>query len=52
MEVDLETNYTQDFDLNIDLHIVDVKDVAPPTIKVSDAKRHASLLSSYLLKNS
>ena len=24
-------------------------DVAPPTIKLSDAKRHASLLSSFLL---
>ena len=28
---------------------VDVDDVAPPTIKLSDAKCHASLLSSFLL---
>ena len=50
-DVALGTNYTQDFDLNIDLHLVDV-DVAPPIVKLSDAKRHASLLSSFLLENS
>ena len=27
---------------------VDVDDVAPPTLKLSDAKRHATLLSSFL----
>ena len=27
-------------------------DVAPPTIKLSDTNHHASLLSSFLLKNS
>ena len=27
-------------------------DVTPPTIKLSDAKRRASLLSSFLLENS
>jgi hypothetical protein len=47
---------SQDFDLNIDLDsvsdLVDVDDVAPPTIKHSDAKRHASLWSSFLLENS
>ena len=42
------TNHAQDFDLNIDLHSVDVDDVASPTIKPSDAKRHASLVSSFL----
>jgi hypothetical protein len=42
----------QGFDLNVDLHSVDVDDVAPPTIKLSDAKRHASLLSNLLLDNS
>jgi hypothetical protein len=31
---------------------MDVDDVTSPTIKLSDAKRHASLLSSFLLKNS
>ena len=48
----LGVNHAQDFDLNVDLHSVDVDDVAPPTIKLSDAKRHASLLSNILLGNS
>ena len=48
----LGTNSAQDFDLNVDLDSVDVDDVAPPTVKLSDAKRHASLLSSFLLENS
>ena len=48
----METNYAQDFDLNIDLHSVDVNDVAPPTIKLGDAKHYASLLSNFLLKKS
>ena len=47
MDVALGTNYAQGFDLNVDLDSVDVDDVAPPTIKLSDAKRHASLLSSF-----
>jgi hypothetical protein len=34
------------------LHSIDVDDVAPPTIKFNDAKRHASLLSNFLLDNS
>jgi hypothetical protein len=42
----------QDFDLKIDLHSVDVDDVAPPTVKLSNAKRHESLLSNFLLNNS
>ncbi len=48
----LGTNYAQNFDLNINLHSVVVLDVAPPTIKLSDAKRHASLLFGFLLENS
>ena len=48
----LGINHAQGFDLNVDLHSVDVDRVAPPTIKLSDAKRHASLLSSFLLENS
>ena len=32
VDVALGTNYAQDFDLNIDLHSIDVDDVAPPTI--------------------
>ena len=48
----LGINHAQGFDLNVDLHSVDVDDVAPPTIQVSDAKRHASLLSNLLLDNS
>ena len=49
----METNCAQDFDLNIDLHSIDVDDVAPLTIKLSDTKCHTSLLStSFLLQNS
>jgi hypothetical protein len=33
----LGINYAQCFDLNVDLHSVYVNDVAPPTIKLSDA---------------
>ena len=32
----LRINYAQDFDLNVDLHVIDVDDGAPPTIKLSD----------------
>ena len=52
VDVALGINYAQGFDLNVDQHSVDVDDVAPPTVKLSDAKRHASLLSSFLLENS
>jgi hypothetical protein len=48
----LGINHAQRFDLNVDLHLVDVDDVAPPTLKLSDAKRHPSLLSNFLLDNS
>ena len=41
VDVVVGTNCVQDFDLNIDLHSIDVDDVAPPTVKLSDAKRHA-----------
>ena len=44
--------YAQDSDLNINLQSIDVDDVAPPILKLSDAKRHALLLSSFLLENS
>ena len=47
-----ELNYAQDFDLDVDLHSVDVDDVTPPTIKLRDAKHRASLLSSFLSKDS
>ena len=50
VDVTLGTNYTQNFDLNVDLDWVN--DVAPPTTKLSDAKHHASLLFNFLLKNS
>ena len=50
VDATLGTNSAQDFDLNVDLDSVDVDDVAPPTVKLSDAKRHASLLSSFLLE--
>jgi hypothetical protein len=48
----LGINHAQGFDLNVDLHSLDVDDVAPPTVKLSDAKRHASLLFNFLLDNS
>jgi hypothetical protein len=52
VDVALEINHAQGFDLNIDLHSVDVDDVAPPTMKLSYAKRRASLLFNFLLVNS
>jgi hypothetical protein len=48
----LGINHAQGFDHTVDLHSVDVDDVAPPIIKLSDAKHHASLLSNFLLDNS
>jgi hypothetical protein len=48
VDVALGINHAQGFDLNVDLHSVDVDDVAPPIVKLSDAKRHASLLSIFL----
>ena len=52
VHVALRINYAQGFDLNVHLHSVDVDDVTPPTIKPCDAKRHASLLSNFLINNS
>ena len=52
MDATLRTNSAQDFDLDVDLHLVDVDDVAPPTIWLGDAKCQAPLLSSSLLHNS
>jgi hypothetical protein len=43
VDVALRTNYAQDFDLDIDLHSIDVDNVAPAPVKPSDAQRHASL---------
>ena len=48
----LGINHAQGFDLYVDLHSIDVDNVAPPTIKLSDAKRHPSLLFNLLLDNS
>ena len=48
VDVALKINHAQGFDLNVDLGSVDVDNVAPPTVKLSDAKRHASSLSSFL----
>jgi hypothetical protein len=47
----LGINHAQGFDLDVDLHSVHVDDVAPPTVKLRDAKRRASLLSNFLLDN-
>jgi hypothetical protein len=51
VDATLGINHAQGFDLNVDLHLVDVDDVALPTVKLSDAKRYASLLSDFLLHN-
>jgi hypothetical protein len=48
----LGINHVQGFDLNVDLHLVDVDDVAPPTLKLIVFKRDASLLSNCLSDNS
>ena len=52
VDVALGINHAQGFDLYVDLHSKDVDDVASPTIKLSDAICHASLLSDILLDNS
>ena len=52
VDVALRTNYAQDLDLNVDIDSVDVNDVAPLIVKLSDAKRRALWLSSFLLENS
>ena len=51
VDVALGINYAQGFDLNVDLHSVDVDDGAPRTVELSDAKRYALLLSNFLLNN-
>ena len=47
MDVALGVNYAHGFDLNVDLHLVEVGDVAPPTVKLSDARGHSSVLSNF-----
>ena len=34
VDVALRTNYVKDFDLNVDLHSINVDDVAPPALKL------------------
>ena len=48
----LGINYAQGFDIYVDLHSIDVDDIAPPIVWLSDAKCHASLLSNCLFDNS
>jgi hypothetical protein len=48
VDVALGINHAQGFDFNVDLHSVDVGDVALPIIKLSNA----SLLFNFLLDNS
>jgi hypothetical protein len=52
VDVALGNNYAQGFDLNVDLHSINADDVAPPTVQLRHAKRHAPLLSDFLLHNS
>ena len=48
VDVALGTNFAQNFYLNVDhLDSINVDDVAPLIVILSDAKRHASLLSSF-----
>ena len=49
VDVAFGTNYAEDFDFSIDLHSIDVDDVAPPKTKLDDAQCHASLLSSFCI---
>jgi hypothetical protein len=49
VDVALGFNYAQGFDLNVDLHFVDANDVVTPIVKLSNPKRHASLLLNLLL---
>ena len=51
MDIALGINYAEDFDFNVDMHSIHVDGVAPPIVKLSDAKCHASLLSNFLLDN-
>ena len=50
MDAALGINHAQGFDLNVDLHSVDVDDVAPPIVKLSVVKSHASLLSNFFIR--
>ena len=50
VDVALRTNYAQDLDLNVDIDSVDVNDVAPLIVKLSDAKRRALWLSSFFIR--
>ena len=43
MDVAFGINYAQGFDINVDTHSVDADDVAPPAVKLSDAKHTTSL---------
>jgi hypothetical protein len=45
VDIALETSFAQDFDLNVNEHLVDVDDVSPPTIKLNDARCHTLFLS-------
>jgi hypothetical protein len=47
VDIALGIDYAQGFDLSVDLHSVDVDDVAPLIVKLSDAKRHASFLFNF-----
>ena len=48
----LRINHAQGFHLDVSFRLVDVVDVALPTVKLKDVKCHASLLSNFLLENS
>jgi hypothetical protein len=49
VDVALRISCAQGFNIDVDLHPINVDDVAPPIGKLSDVKRHASLLSRFFL---
>ena len=49
VDIALGINFAQGFDLDVDIHSIDVDDIFPPIANLSDAKRHASLLSYFVL---
>ena len=51
VDATLETCYVEFFHLSVDLHWVDMDDVAPSPVKLGDAKCHASLSFNFLLYN-
>ena len=52
VDVALGTNSRQDLNLKVDPDSIDMDAITPPTMKLSDVERHASLLFSFVLEKS